>query len=75
MKDDLIKALSEAGETFNKDCLNNIPKTNDSDLDGYPPKHWARYTKILADKVMAVESDVIRKYYHNVSPNSLVEFD
>lgn len=71
--DDAIRALTMAGEVFNPDLVRKCPRINDSDLDGKPSKYWATYTSELSARVMAVESEVINRYYSNfvVDPNIL----
>lgn len=70
---DTITALRMAGEDFNEKVVRSIPSMNDSDMDRYPSKHWATYTKELTERVMVVENEIIRRYYHNYdfNPNTL----
>ena len=65
LTDDLIKILNLAGEQFSEKAINSISRINDSDLDGKPSKYWATYTPKLIKRVMAVESETIRRYYNN----------
>lgn len=60
---DTISALSLAGEKFSEKAIRSIPRVNDSDMDGKSSKYWARYTPTLARRVMAVEGEVISRYY------------
>ncbi len=61
--DDTIKALTLAGEKFNVATVKSCPRINDSDMDGKSSKFWATYDEKLAKRVMAVESEVINRYY------------
>jgi hypothetical protein len=71
--EDTITAFREAGEEFNENVVRLIPRINDSDMDGFTSKQLAKYTPKLVDRVMAVESEIIRRYYHNVDPYSIVD--
>jgi len=70
---DMVKVLTLAGETFSENGIRSIPRINDSDMDGHSSKYWAKYTPKLIDRVMAVESEVIRRYYNDyaIDPNTL----
>lgn len=61
--EDCILALQLAGEKFDPATIRNMPRVNDSDMDGYPSKYWAVYNPALAKKVLAAEKDVITRYY------------
>lgn len=61
--EDLITALKLSGEDVDESLVRSIPKINDSDLDGKPPKFWAPYTIELIDRVLATESVPITRYY------------
>lgn len=67
--DDTIYALRSAGEKFSENAVRSIPRINDSDMDGKSSKYWAIYTLELANRVMAVESEIIRRYYYNTNFN------
>jgi len=71
--DDTISALTMAGEKFSEKAIRAIPRINDSDLDSKPSQYWARYDDILARRVIAVEREVIAKYYSDFpfDPKSL----
>lgn len=71
--EDTIFALRAAGERFSENAIRSIPRINDSDMDGHSSKYWATYTPELANRVMAVEHEIIRRYYHgfNLDPNTL----
>lgn len=71
--DDTIHALTMAGEKFSTNAVRNCPRVNDSDMDGKPSKFWATYDEKLARRVMAVESEVINRYYvdSSLDPKSL----
>lgn len=61
--DDTIKALQMANEQFSEKLVRSIPRINDSDLDGKSSKFWAPYSRPLANRVMAVEHEVMNRYY------------
>lgn len=63
--DDFIMALNLAGDSVDEKILRSMPRVNDSDMDGYSSKHWARYTRDLADRVMNVESVIINRFYND----------
>jgi hypothetical protein len=63
--DDVIKAFRFAGEKVAERKIRALARVNVSDLDGKPSSHWAKYTPELAAKVVAVESEVISRYYHD----------
>lgn len=65
--EDIITVLTLAGEKFNPNTIKNCPRVNDSDMDGKSSKYWAVYTEKLAKRVLAVESEVINKYYSGFS--------
>lgn len=71
--DDAITALELAGEKFSTNAIRSMPRINDSDLDGKSSSYWATYTESLMRRVMAVEHEVISKYYYDypIDPNSL----
>jgi hypothetical protein len=60
----------------NYDCafIDNMPRVNDSDIGGHSSKYWARYTPELFNRVMAVESRIIDRYYNDylIDPNDHV---
>lgn len=61
--DDLHTALLKSGVEHQKEQLSRLSRANDSDMGGYPSKHWAKYTDELFDRVMDVESHCINRYY------------
>lgn len=61
--EDTIKALTMAGEKFNPAMVRSCPRVNDSDMDGKSSKFWATYDKKLLKRVLAVESEVVNRYY------------
>jgi hypothetical protein len=61
--EDTITALRLAGEKFSEKAVRSMPRINDSDMDGRPSKYWAKYTETLARRVLAVEREVIGRYY------------
>jgi len=61
--DDLHTALTKAGVEHKKEQLSRLNRANDSDMGGYPSKHWAKYTEELYDRVIDVESHCINRYY------------
>jgi hypothetical protein len=63
--DDLIQAFRAAGVKVDENKIRKIPKVNDSDLDGKSSKYWAPYDIRLAERVVAADSFVVSKYYHN----------
>lgn len=71
--DDVIFALNAAGEVFNENAVRAIRRINDSDMDGHSSKYWAAYTPELVERVLAVDSEIVRRYYHdfNLDPNTL----
>ncbi len=71
---DVFAALEQAGEKFSHKVIKSIPRVNDSDMDGHTSKYWAPYNESLMKRVMAVESEVINKYYANFdfNPNILL---
>ncbi len=71
--DDLVTALTMAGEKFSERLIRTMPRVNDSDMGGHSSKHWARYDPTLAKRVMAVEREVIDRYYagFEFNPNDL----
>lgn len=71
---DLKTALSMANVKYDSSIIDNPHRVNDSDLDGKPSKYWAKYTSELFDRVMAVESKVISRYYGDyiINPNDHV---
>lgn len=66
MADDLIKIMQSSGEKVSINAINNMPRVNDSDMDGMPSGYWAKYTKDLARRVLAVEAEIMRRYYQDV---------
>lgn len=62
---DVIKALDLAGEQVDPVKITNLPRANESDLDGKSSRYWAPYTEDLAQKVVIAESQVISRYYHD----------
>jgi len=62
--EDTIFALRAAGERFSENAVRSIPRINDSDMDGHSSKYWATYTPALVDRVLAVDGEIIRRYYH-----------
>lgn len=71
---DLKTALSMTNIKYDENIIDNLPRINDSDMDGKSSKHWAKYTPELFDRVMAVESKAISRYYGNydINPNDHV---
>lgn len=71
--EDTIKVLTMAGEKFSAAAVRSCPRVNDSDMDGKSSKYWAPYNELLAKRVMAVESEVIARYYSgfDFNPKSL----
>lgn len=61
--EDCIMAFQLAGEKFDPAIIRNIPRINDSDLDGKSSKYWARYNIKLAKKVISAERSIIDRYY------------
>lgn len=61
--EDCVRILKELGEEFDEEKFRNYRITNDSSLGGYGSKYWAKYTPELFDRVMAVEQEVITRYY------------
>jgi hypothetical protein len=66
--------LKEAGVEYKDEQVENIPRINDSDMGGHSSKYWAKYTPELFDRVMAVESKIIDRYYsdYEINPNDHV---
>lgn len=62
---DLITALTLAGEDFDPEIIKQLPRANDSDLDGKSSSYWATYTEDLMRGVIAAESTIISRYYHD----------
>lgn len=69
--EDSIAALKLAGEKFNEKIIRSIQRTNDSDMDGKTSKHWAQYDPSLMRRLMAVEQEVVKRYYSNFDPKIL----
>lgn len=71
--EDVIEALTRAEVEFDKEVVRRVSRINDSNMDGLPPRFWARYTPALIDRVMAVEGKVIDRYYcdYEFNPNDL----
>lgn len=66
LTDDLAKILKAGNERISVNAINNMPRINDSDMDGHSSGYYAKYTKDLARRVMAVESEILRRYYHDI---------
>jgi len=66
--------LTESGTEFDPAVVDNIKRANDSDMGGHSSKYWAKYTPELFDRVMAVESKAISRYYsdYDINPNDHV---
>lgn len=60
---DIKTAISMSGLKYDEEMIDNLQRVNDSDLDSKPSKYWAKYTTKLFDRVVAVESRVISRYY------------
>jgi hypothetical protein len=71
--EDTITALKMAGEKVVERVIRSIPRINDSDMDGQPSKFWAPYDEKLMRRVLAVEREVIDRYYadFDFNPKSL----
>jgi hypothetical protein len=71
---DIKTAISMSGLKYDEEMIDNLQRVNDSDLDGRPSKYWAKYTPELFDRVVAVESRVISRYYsdYSINPNDHV---
>lgn len=71
--DDLSHVLKHLQIPFQDEHIRNVPRVNDSDLDGHSSKYWATYTPQLLDRVMAVEQQVINRFYsdYEIDPNIL----
>jgi hypothetical protein len=71
--EDAVELLTISGHKFDEEELRSTPRVNDSDIDGLSSKHWATYTPELMERVLAVESRVINRYYPNfeINPSTL----
>ncbi len=67
--EDMATAMTAAGEAISLDSLRDIPRINDSDLDGKSSKHWAKYTPKLIDRVIGAENEIIHRYYRDYKIN------
>lgn len=72
---DLVYVLNTSGQcNITKEQLSAMPIINDSNLDGRPSHYWAKYTKILADRVLHAERQIIKCYYNDITINPNVLF-
>lgn len=61
--------LDQAKIDYDPATIEHIPRINDSDMGGHSSKYWAKYTPELFDRVMAVESKIIDRYYSDFEIN------
>lgn len=75
--DDFIYVLKKTGHSINEDEIRNVRRVNSSDINKLNSKHWARYTPDLFNRVMAVESNAINRYYPDyvIDPSDLCGHD
>jgi len=64
--DDMVEALHLAGEEFDEDVFRSYENQNSSSMGGFSSSYWAKYTPELLNRVVSVETDVIRNYYPNL---------
>ena len=71
--EDAIDIFTKANIDFDPSTIYNTPRANDSDMGGFSSKHWAVYTPELMERVLAVESKIIDRYYsdYQIDPNIL----
>jgi len=67
--DDLVGFLKQIGEEFDETAFRTHRRLNESMLEDLPSSYWAKYTPQLLDRVLAVESEAIEKYYPDFELN------
>lgn len=71
--DDAVKIFTQVDAKFDEEKIRGTPRANDSDMDGFSSKYWAVYTPELMERVLAVESKIIDRYYsdYQIDPRIL----
>lgn len=65
IREDLLTFASMSGEPISQQTVQNLPRVNNADLDKKPSSHWAVYDESLFNRVMEVESGIIKRFYRD----------